>query len=454
MSFFGALGTAVTGINAMATWIGNISDNVANATTNGFKEVSTDFSDLMMNKVLGDSPVIDSNKHGGVTAKADFLNRKQGGIVQDDSATSIAVIGQGFIPVVRAVQIDSETGEPTFDEETNYYTRLGDFKLTNTNHLANSAGYYLMANPVGDAGAPELLEIDDDPIDAEPTTTINYNINLPSNAAIGDVTTNISQYVDANGEQESVTYTWTKTANNVWELEIEIENEGTLADGTFLTESFTSPTYTFTFVDGLVNQVTDGTTTITGTGTAIALDLDPTTQVPAFQLAAEFTALTFNFGSIDTAFDAAATSQVTQLSTNGAVATNFETSHNGLLAGEFVDVNIEPDGLVRYNYTNGRTQALFQVPLVNFAEPDRLDRVDGTAFIETSASGQPLVGIIGDPDGETGIGKLAISALELSNVDVAEQLTHLILAQQAYSLNGQVVTAADEMLTQLVDLKR
>src|SRR5690606_2292409 len=99
MTFYGALGTAVQGITAQAAAIGHISDNVSNATTKGYEQVSTLFSDLVFNKVAGESPVMDSNRHMGVTSIADFNNRKQGTIVGNGNLSSIAVNGNGFIPV-------------------------------------------------------------------------------------------------------------------------------------------------------------------------------------------------------------------------------------------------------------------------------------------------------------------------------------------------------------------
>src|SRR5690606_15839986 len=140
---------AVQGITAQAAAIGHISDNVANATTKGYKQVNTYFSDMVFNKLQGESPYIDSNRHMSVMARADFQHRQQGTILKDSSFTSIAISGNGFIPVSKPTGLDSVTREPTGFEEATYYTRLGDFRLESSNRLVNSAGYYLQAAAVG-----------------------------------------------------------------------------------------------------------------------------------------------------------------------------------------------------------------------------------------------------------------------------------------------------------------
>src|SRR3546814_7791577 len=97
MSIFASMDTTRLRSNAQAAAIGHISDNVANASTNGYRQVSTAFSDLVTNKLKGASPVVDSTRNMGVLALADFNNRKNGQIIHDDSLTSIAVNGNGFI---------------------------------------------------------------------------------------------------------------------------------------------------------------------------------------------------------------------------------------------------------------------------------------------------------------------------------------------------------------------
>ncbi|MFC3676986.1 flagellar hook basal-body protein [Ferrovibrio xuzhouensis] len=158
MTIFGSINTAVEALNAFSVKIGNISDNVANASTTGYKTVDTQFSDLVATRFQG-SPVLNATRQGGVTAASTFANRSPGQIVPDDSGSSAAVSGNGFFPVAKATGLDPVTGEPTGFETTTYYTRQGDFHLDDGGHLVNSAGYYLMTGTVSGGGSPQVFTI-------------------------------------------------------------------------------------------------------------------------------------------------------------------------------------------------------------------------------------------------------------------------------------------------------
>jgi len=161
MTITGVMSMAVMAINAQATAIGNISDNVANAGTPGYKAVNTLFHDMVLGQRPGGGPVLDSGRPGGVIAYADFANRKGGTIVSDvDNPTSAAVSGNGFFPVAKPTGFDAVTGEPTGFETEVYYTRQGDFHLDSSGRLVNGAGYYLMAAAPSGTGAPRVMTVD------------------------------------------------------------------------------------------------------------------------------------------------------------------------------------------------------------------------------------------------------------------------------------------------------
>ncbi|WP_341704477.1 flagellar hook-basal body complex protein [Ferrovibrio sp.] len=437
MTFFGSLGTAVLGINAQATAIGHISDNVANAGTNGYRQVSTRFSDLVNTKVLGASPVMDSNRNMGITASADFNNRRNGTVLQNSNRTSFAIAGGGYIPVARATSVDPTTKQPLTFDDTTYYTRLGDFRQDNSNRLVNSAGYYLQAAAVGGTTPGDFI-VDTTAIAATATATVDYIINLPAGAQTGRQISNGIGIIDADGNEQSFQVSWQKTATDTWEM-------------TFNTANGTPASFgpvTVTFANGLLGTMVsaDPNLTVTGAGAATA------TFSTDFGAGAQ--AVTVNLGNFNGAFSASNTSGLTQFGTADNNVSNFNIRQNGLLAGEFSSVSFDEDGQIIYNYTNGRSAVGGQILLANFPEPDRLDRVDGTAFIGNRFAGNVVYGAPGDPNGNTGVGSLINSAVEQSNVDVAEQMSKLIVAQQAYSLNGQVITATDEMLSRLIDMKR
>ncbi|MBS4047474.1 MAG: flagellar hook-basal body complex protein [Alphaproteobacteria bacterium] len=446
MTFFGALGTAVQGITAQATAIGHISDNVANASTIGYKQVNTLFSDLMNNKVIGDSGIIDSNKHMGVLATADFGNRRQGSIVRDlSSTTSIAVNGDGFIPVSRATGFDA-TRQPTGFEDTTYYTRLGDFHLETSNRLVNSAGFFLQA-VTAQAGqtvnlnnaTPEDFVVDTRPIAAVPTTTVGYSVNLPATALAGKEIVNGIGVIDAESNEQNFQLIWRKTAADTWDLNI---NTAQATPNNF------GP-ITFTFANGLPTTMTTTDPNVTGVpngavGTTINFGVN-------VDYGSGAQAINIDMGTVGVIGPTSLPS-LTQYAGEDREASNISINQNGLRGGEFKYVSFEDDGRIMYNYANGRTAIGGVVMLANFREPDRLERLDGTTFTESAASGEVA---FGQPtSGNNGVGGLVTSALEQSTVDIADQMTKLMVAQQAYSMNGQVISAADSMLSRAVDMKR
>jgi flagellar hook protein FlgE len=445
MTYFGALGTAIQGITAQATAIGHISDNVANATTYGYKQVNSFFSDLVTNKVLGDSSVVDSNRHMGVFASADFGNRQQGSIVRDSSSTSsIAISGNGFFPVARASGTNPATGQPSGFEDTAYYTRLGDFRLDNSNRLVNSAGMYLQAVPVAvgqttaTSTTPQDFVVDTTDIDAVPTTNVFSSINLPATALAGkEIVTGVG-VIDADSNEQNFQVVWTKTAADTWDITINTTQATPNSFGP-ITATFTNGTLaTLTSADAAVTTTAAGQATLT-----MSVDYGAGAQN-----------IVLDIGTFGGGFDVTASSGTTQYAGEDREASNIALSQNGLRGGEFQYVTFQEDGQIIYNYSNGRNRVGGQVVLGNFPEPDRLDRLDGTTFIANSVSGDAVFGFPRDPNSNTGVGSLVPGALEQSTVDVAEQMTRLIVAQQAYSMNGQVISAADAMLSRAVDMKR
>lgn len=445
MTFFGALGTAVQGISAQAVAIGHISDNVANTTTYGYKQVNTLFSDLVTNKVLGDSAIIDSNRHMGIAAVADFGNRMQGTISRDASTTSIAISGNGFFPVARATGINAVTGQPAGFERTVYYTRLGDFRMDSSNRLVNSAGLYLQAVPVAEgqvaaaAGSrPRDFVVDTDDIAAIPTSRVLSTINLPATALVGKEIVSGIGVIDAASNEQNFQLIWRKAAADTWELTI----------NTTRAEPDSFGPMTVTFNNGTLATLAsaDPAVTVSAAGEAT---MDMTVDYGAGPQAIQLV-----IGTFGATFDYNAPHGITQYAGEDREPSNIQLSQNGLRGGEFQYVSFQEDGQIIYNYSNGRSRVGGQVVLANFAEPDRLDRLDGTTFRANDVSGPVFWGFPRDPDSDSGVGSLVAGALEQSTVDIAEQMTRLMVAQQAYSMNGQVISAADAMLSRAVDMKR
>jgi flagellar hook protein FlgE len=220
MSILGAMFTAVSGLNAQSRSLGNISDNIANSQTVGYKKVDTRFSDIITisNKSL--------NLPGGVVASPYYANALQGNINQTQSSTNLAVSGQGFFVVSRPT---SQTGTTTTFSALPYYTRAGDFEVNRDGYVVNGGGYYLNGWAVDqDTGVPDTgslapIQITQLTTPPNPTSQIEVVGNLPATSVVNPdpalAPTNVKIY-DALGNPHTVSLSWVKRADNIWNLDI------------------------------------------------------------------------------------------------------------------------------------------------------------------------------------------------------------------------------------------
>jgi flagellar hook protein FlgE len=178
MGIFDALTTAVSGLQSQSFALQNISGNIANASTVGYKGIDTSFEDLIPDSLNPQSQVA-----GGVKANAQQTITTQGTVSASTVATNIAINGDGFFDVMKPS--GTTDGNPTFNGVTDY-TRAGDFQVNSQGYLVNSAGYYLMGtavdpktgNPLG--SQPTVLQFNNNFIPAQATTAIQYSANLPT----------------------------------------------------------------------------------------------------------------------------------------------------------------------------------------------------------------------------------------------------------------------------------
>jgi flagellar hook protein FlgE len=176
MGIYGALSTAVTGLRAQSFALENISGNIANSQTSGFKRIDTDFQDL-----IPDQPR-KLQTAGSVLAVAKATNTSQGDVKSVSNTTYMAVNGSGFFVVEPA--IGQSDGASVF-AGANYYTRRGDFDIDKNGYLVNGSGYFLKGLPIDQAtgniasSLPEVIRISNSFLPAQPTTRVNYQLNLP-----------------------------------------------------------------------------------------------------------------------------------------------------------------------------------------------------------------------------------------------------------------------------------
>lgn len=436
MSLFGAMNTAITGLGAQSAAFGNISDNIANSQTVGYKGVETTFVDYLTESNAN------INSPGSVVTRPHYTNSVQGTLSQSSSPLAMALTGQGFFPVSHVASLSGAT--PTFSNIP-HYTRAGDFSLNEAGFITNSAGEYLngwTVNPTTgvvnqNAISPiQVTQTIDRPV---PTTQVTLSANLPATpASAAGVTSQVNIY-DSLGTAHTVVLNWTQTVTNTWTVALNVPDDIT-SPAVGSAEVKFGPT-----ASG--NAVPDGTVGSIGLPTG-------TVAVTPFTLGSP-ASLTFSadFGNgpqpvtLDMGIYGQSTG-VTQYA--GSAYTLRGLTQNGVPPGSFSSVSTDSSGQIIVNYDNGQSRSIAQVPVMMFNNPDGLQREDGQSFSATSASGTALA----NTAGTSGAGNIVTGSIEQSNVDIATEFTRLIVAQRAYSANAKMITTADDMLQQTLDLKR
>ncbi len=440
MSIFGALNSAISGLTAQSTAFANISDNVANAQTVGFKRVDTSFVDFLTTS----SNIV--NDPGAVVARPDYANTVQGTITQTGQPLNMAIAGQGFFTV--SEPLGNGSGIVTNFSPQPYYTRAGDFSTNKQGYLVNSAGLYLNGWPVDPAtGAANQnvlapIQLTQTVFNPVPTSAVQLNANLPATPTLGTATTgsplssDVNVY-DALGTVHPMTLDWVQNAPADWTV--------TVSSAALTTATVGSAEVTFGATSGnavpagTIGQIANVSGGVTTTGYAPGAPADLTFTV---DFGSGPQTINLNLGTYGEA------NGVTQFS--GSAYSLAGLTQNGMPPGGFSSLVTQSDGSVIVNYNNGQSRTIAQVPITTFNAPDQLQRQNGQAFTATLASGTPIANVAN----ANGAGNIAVSSTENSNVDIASEFSQLIVAQQAYSANAKMVTTANQLLTTTIDMKQ
>jgi len=433
MSLFGAMNTAVSGLSAESAEFANISNNVANSQTVGYKGVNTDFIDYLTTS----TPQL--NDSSAVVALPDYLNNVQGTITQTQNPLNLAISGQGFFAVSQATSTNN--GQPAFNAQP-YYTQAGDFTMNSQGYLVNSAGYYLNGWAVNSAtgavnqNALNPIQVSQTAFAPVATSEVNLAANLPATPSSPSPITSQVQVYDGLGNLQTVNLTWTQTSANNWQVAINAPNA---TNGPALGTANVSfgPGSGNPVADGTIGSITNGTGTVTTSSYA-------TNGTASLSFTANFgngaQPIQLNLGSYG------ASNGLTQYAGTSYTLNNL--SQNGVPPGAFSSVSINNNGDVVINYNNGLTQTIAQVPVVTFNAPDALQSQNGQAFTATQASGDAIA----NSAGSGGAGGLVTNAVEGSNVDISTEFSKLIVAQEAYSANTKTISTADQMMQSLLNI--
>jgi flagellar hook protein FlgE len=446
MGLFDALTTAVSGLQAQSFAMQNISGNIANSQTTAYKGIDTNFADL----IPGDS-VPTHQIAGGVIANSRATNNVQGTIQSTTSTTDMAVNGNGYFIVQAPTSFNGN--QPLFGG-IDSYTRRGDFQLDANGYLVNGAGYFLegipidptTGNPVGSVAAP--LQFQGNFLPASATTTIGYGINLPSKPSTNAFipTTPNSELLNPVdfGTDPTVAGTGTVVGSDVPTFVNESIDGGSV---TIYDAIGTPANLQMRWAKQLFYQTnstaTAGQVAWQNAGSNFTFDATGQLNPPITNLT--LSGVVINGTSLGNITINSPTGGITQFANTSGVATVNNLQQNGFTAGQLKSIAVSDAGDIIGNFSNGQNVALAQVPLVHFNSPNNLKALDGGAYQLTDESGPAIAG---------SSGKIIGQSLEASNTDIATEFTKLIVTQQAYSANTKVITTANQMSQDLLNVIR
>lgn len=408
----------LSGVQAAQTSIDTIGNNIANVSTTGFKSSSPDFSDIYASSLVGAAGASTTPGQGVNTSSLAQLFT-EGTINQTGDPLNVAINGGGFF------QLQTPSGIA--------YGRDGNFQIDANGFLVNDSGAQVMgyAAPVSGSNANgplQAIQVPTGDIPAAATSSLTLNLNLPSSdAAINTVKTPFSvkdptsydestttSVYDSLGVARTLTTYFTQVSGsgspNRWQTHWQLSDTSgaTIASGA-------GPTLTF----NTAGQLTSGSGTI----------------------------------NISNLPNGAANLSITEAFAGSTVSNLVfgvnSVGNNGNGAGNFTGVEINPNGQIVGQYSNGLTKEIATIALANFANPEGLVPVSNNVWQASVASGNAILGT----PGASSLGALESGALEGSNVDLSAQLVNLIAAQQAYQANVQGINVDQQDVQRLLTIQ-
>ena len=426
--------SGISGLAAYGNAMSVIGNNIANMNTVGFKSSRVAFADLY-NMAL--SHAAGGSLQVGRGVRMSSINRlfTQGSLETTGSATDMAIQGDGFFI------LSDRTGSGT------YYTRSGHFIFDKDGDLVNPEGYAVQGWAIDPntgirTGALGPLSFSTAAVPASATQNVNVSVNLDSNATVdpggggafdptdpentSNYSTSLSVY-DSLGNSHVVTIYFYKAALGSWTWHACVDGSEITGGVPGQLEIEAQGTLTFDTAGALTADVT------------LASDFD-------FLGAAQDQNITFDFGT-SVAEGGAGLDGTTQFA---GTPSTYILTQDGYASGLLEGLILDTEGVLTGIFSNGQTQTLSQIALARFPSPWGLEGIGSNLFVESNQSGQPLI----NPPGTSGLGTIASNSLEMSNVDLAAEFVDMMRMQQAFTANSKVITTTDQMLAEVVNLKR
>lgn len=436
--------SAVSSLKAHQTKMDVVANNIANVGTTGFKKSSIQFSD-MMSQTIQTSAGPNGNI-GGINGINIGLGTKvasqdtlftQGALMMTGSSSDLAIQGEGFFTVTNGTEI--------------FYTRNGNFGVDAEGNLVTAEGYKVLGN-TGDGNMLQPLKVPlGETLAPTKTDQVMIGNNLNSSTEVGGSSNTSIEVFDNLGNSHIIKTEFKKTGDNEWDVTMSLDpgsqmvkdwlaanapNYDNLSEAdkkAKLEEAndalLTNRTSKLIFssngvVDVSATQVANGAT---GTAMAKPLQFNPP--------GSEAMSVDFDYSSM------------TQYSSSTTAAAK---SQNGNPAGTIKSITFDANGNLYGMFTGGSSKMIGSLTIATFSNNEGLETVGGTMYKEANNSGVPVYGTANN----NGNGAIAVGYLEASNVDLSEEITNMIVTQRGYSMQAKMITTSDEMLQELVNMKR
>ena len=407
----GSLFAGISGLNANSTAMTVIGDNIANVNTTAFKSNRASFANVLSQSLGGGG----GNDIGrGVDFWGTTPVWSQGSLENTSSPMDMAINGRGFF------QVTDDSGEA-------FYTRAGEFTFNRHGDLVNPDGMMLQGyrvQSVASDGSMTLGPIANIQVPNESSappsasTEFSVDINLDSGALVGDTYTTTMTLYDSLGNDIPMTIDFVKTGDNAWTWQADSPQATAVAPAGPTAIAFDPATGALT---GGADPVINLTLSTGGTMPAVTWDL----------------------------YDGAGATNGDLTQYASPSTTTFQ-DQNGYPAGTLRSVSVDEAGVVTGAYSNGQLVPLYQVALVDFPSYYGLTKMGNNLYAASLDSGDPLPGL----PGSGRLGSVSPSAIEMSNVDLAQEFVKMITTQRAFQANSRVITTSDEILNELINIKR
>ena len=425
MGILGSMYTGITGLKAQGEALSIYGDNIANANTVGFKVSRPEFSDVVAKSLKG---LLGGNQIGSGT-RLSAVNPvfSQGSITQTESATDLSIGGDGFFVC------EGNDGRS--------FTRNGSFHFDKEGALINADNYRILGFQADEKGNPTSklgpIAVKQAVIDARKTKDVKVFMNLDTRAdekklfdpARPDETAHFATGVtvyDTVGSPRVVTLYFNKVEGGAWQWRGMVKGEDT-PEGK----------------PGEMVEQASGTLKFDADGTLLEAATDKSTF--NFKGAAPDQEIRFNWG--DKTSSGGSGTQVTQY---GTASEAYKTLQDGFTAGTLTGLTFDDDGMLRGVYSNGENIGIAQIALAKFENPEGLFKLGQNRFRESKLSGQPTVGA----PKTGGRGSVAPKTIESSTTDIASEFINLMGAQRNFQANSRVVSVADKMMDEVINLNR